>query len=320
MLALVDLGDLSEFGWIERIRRAAVRAGVPRHVIVGIGDDAAVLRLRGGEDAVVTTDALVEDTHFRWRTDPARQVGRRAVAASLSDLAAMGARPLGVTVAFAGPPGLPVRRLDALTTGMLDVCRACRAPLVGGNVARAHKTSLTVAAMGAVRRGRALRRDAARRGDRIFVTGRLGESALARARAGRSGRVMRVPEPRLAAGQALSRASWVGACIDLSDGLVADLRHVLEASRVGARLRVAAVPRRRTFEAACRRARLDPAATLLGGGEDYELLFTTRPGAPSPAVLGRRLGVAVSEIGSIVARGLRIDGAAPTGRGGFRHF
>jgi thiamine-monophosphate kinase len=316
----MDLGDLSEFGWIDRIRRAAERAGVPRHVRVGIGDDAAVLRLRAGEDAVISTDALVEDTHFRWRSDPPRPVGRRAVAAGLSDLAAMGARPLGVTVAFAGPSDLPVRRLDDLVKGILDLCVRCEAPLVGGNVARARRTSLTVTALGAVRRGRALRRDAARRGDRILVTGRLGESALARARAGRSGRVRHVPEPRLAAGRALARAGWTGACIDLSDGLVADLGHVLEASGVGARIVSAEIPRRRGFEAACRRARVDPARALLAGGEDYELLFTVRPDAPTATALSRRLGVAVAEIGRVVAHGLRIDGASPTDRGGFRHF
>ena len=316
----MELAELSEFGWIERIRRRAARAGVPRHVVVGIGDDAAVLRPRAGEDVVVTTDALVEEVHFRWRTDPPRQVGRRAVAASLSDLAAMGARPLGVTVAFAGPAELPIRRLDALITGLLDVCQASQAPLVGGNVARARRTSLTVTAVGAVRRGRSLRRDAARRGNRILVTGRLGESALARARAGRSGRVLHVPEPRLAAGQALGRARWAGACIDLSDGLVSDLRHLLEASSGGARIDSARLPRRKGFEAACREARLDPAQTLLAGGEDYELLFTVRPDAPSGAVLARRFGVDVSEIGRVVASGLRIEGAGVPRTGGFRHF
>ncbi|MBW2313878.1 MAG: thiamine-phosphate kinase [Deltaproteobacteria bacterium] len=316
----MNLGELTEFGWIDRIRRAAERAGVPRHVVVGIGDDAAVLRPRAREDVVVSTDALVEDAHFRWRTDPGRQVGRRAVAASLSDLAAMGARPLGVTVAFAGPAELPVRRLDAVTAGLLDVCTRCDAPLVGGNVARARKTSLTVTALGAVRRGQALRRGSARVGDRLLVTGRLGEAALSRARAGRTGRVMHTPEPRLQAGQALARAAWAGACIDLSDGLVADLGHLLEASGVGARVAVADAPRRKGFDAACRRARLDPARTLLAGGEDYELLFTVRRHAPSVAVLARRLGVAVTEVGEIVARGLHIEGAAQTGRGGFRHF
>ena len=171
----MQLRDLSEFGWIARIRRAAERAGVPRHVVVGIGDDAAVLRPRAGEDLVVSTDACVEDVHFRFATDPDRVIGARAVAAGLSDLAAMGARPLGVTVAFAGPAELPVRRLDGITRGILAVCSAHEAPLVGGNVARAAQTSLTVTACGAVARGRALRRDAARRGDRIFVTGRLGD-------------------------------------------------------------------------------------------------------------------------------------------------
>ena len=315
------LDELSEFGWIERIRRAAVRAGVPRHVVIGIGDDAAVLRPRRGEDLVVTTDALVEDVHFRWRTDPARCVGARAVAASLSDLAAMGARPLGVTVAFAGPPGLSVRQLDALTSGILAACRTAGAPLVGGNVSRARRTSLTVTAVGAVAPGRALRRDGARRGDRILVTGSLGRAALARARAEASGSPVRhVPEARLAAGLRLARAGFVGACIDLSDGLLADLRHVLRASRVGARLVLPAVPRPRGFDASCRRARIHPATALLAGGEDYELLFTVRSQAPSAAALTRRLGVHVSEIGSVVARGLHVEDASTGISGGYRHF
>jgi thiamine-monophosphate kinase len=317
----VRLSDLSEFGWIERIRRAAARAGVPRHVVIGIGDDAAVLRPRAREDVVLTTDALVEGVHFRWRTDPARAVGGRAVAVSLSDLAAMGARPLGVVVAFAGPPGLEVPRLDALVRGMLDVCRATGAPLVGGNVSRARETSLTVTALGAVARGRALRRDAARPGDRILVTGVLGRAALARARAERRGEPVRhVPEPRREVGRRLARARWVGACIDLSDGLLADLGHVLEASGVGARLVLGALPRPRGFAAACRRAGLPAERALLSGGEDYELLFTARPSAPPASTLARRLGVPVSEIGRVVARGLRVDGVRPGGSAGWRHF
>jgi len=313
------LRDLGEFGWIDRIRRAAERSGIPRHVVVGIGDDAAVLRPRQGEDPVMTTDALVEDVHFRWSTDAPRSVGQRAVAASLSDLAAMGARPLGLLVAFAGPPGLDVRRLDGLVRGLVVAAARDGAPLVGGNVARARETSLTVTALGAVARGKALRRGAARRGDRILVTGTLGESALARARAERSGRKVRhVPVPRLVAGRKLARAHFVGACIDVSDGLVADLRHVLDASRAGGRLDVGRVPRRRGFDAACDRAGIDPARTLLAGGEDYELLFTVRPEAPPAEALARRLGVAVTEIGEIGGRGLRLDVRRPVR--GWRHF
>lgn len=314
------LHDLGEFGWIERIRRAAERAGVPAHVRVGIGDDAAVLRTRDGEDVVVTTDAHVENVHFRFGSDPDRVVGARAVVAGLSDLAAMGARPLGVTLAFAGPAELPVRRLDGVLRGVLAACRDSAAPLVGGNVARAQEASLTVTAVGAVRRGRALRRDAARRGDRILVTGRLGDAALARARAEHDGTPPRhVATPRLGAGAALARAGFVGACIDLSDGLLADLGHVLEASHVGASVDGAALPRRRGFDAACRRLGEDPRALLLRG-EDYELLFTVRAGSPSRASLARRLGVAVSEIGNVTAAGLQVDGRAVDSSSGWRHF
>jgi thiamine-monophosphate kinase len=128
---------------------------------------------------------------------------------------------------------------------------------------------------------------------------------------------------RVAAGLALARLPGAGACIDLSDGLLADLRHLCAASRVGADLELAALPRPRGFEAACRRLGADPEALLLAGGEDYELLFTLRPGAPPAPALARRLGVPVREIGRIRAgRGVRVRGgrAGARGVGGFRHF
>ncbi len=313
------LEELTEFGWIDRIARAAARAGVPHHVKIGIGDDAAVLRPRAGEDVVLTTDAHVENVHFRRRSDPPRVVGERCVVASLSDLAAMGARPLAVTLAFAGPGGLSVRELDGILRGVLAQCGAAGAPLVGGNVARASEVSLTVTALGAVKRGRALRRDAARAGDRIFVTGRLGEAALARARAEAGGTMRHVGTARLEAGRVLTRARFAGACIDVSDGLLADLRHVLEASGVGAALDSAALPRRRGFDAACRKLGREPLSVLFAG-EDYELLFTTRASAPSAAALSRRLGVEVAEIGSVTAGGLQLDGRPVAEREGWRHF
>jgi len=127
------------------------------------------------------------------------------------------------------------------------------------------------------------------------------------------------PEPRLAAGQALARLRGAGACIDVSDGLVADLGHLLRASGVGARIDPARVPRPAGFAAACARLGVDPERLALAGGEDYELLFTLRPGAPGPAVLARKLGLRVAEIGVITReRGLR----GPTSKSlrGFRHF
>jgi thiamine-monophosphate kinase len=317
-----SLSDLGEFALIDRIERALRRArasGGPT-VALGIGDDAALLRVRHGEEVAVTTDALVEAVHFRWEAEPAAAIGGRALAAALSDLAAMGARPLGVVVALAAPPDLALARIDGLVRGMAALARRCGAPLVGGNIARARDTMLALTAIGAVRRGRALRRDAARPGDRVLVTGALGGAALAVARAARAGRRRGpAPEPRLAAGRALAALPGAGACIDVSDGLLADLGHVLAASGVGATLDPARVPRPRGFARACAALGLDPERVVLGGGEDYELCFTVRPGAPGSAALARRFGLPVTEIGRIERRrGLR--GVRDASAAGWTHF
>jgi thiamine-monophosphate kinase len=312
----VKLRDLGEFGLIERIERAARKTGHARGVPLGIGDDAAVLRPPPGQDWVVTTDALVEGVHFRWQTQSPRCIGRRALVASLSDLAAMGARPLGFVAALAAPPGLEVRAFDALVAGLLQEARTHHCPLVGGNISRARQTSIVITAQGSVERGRALLRSAARPGDRIFVTGTLGGAALevARAAAGR-GRIRRVPTPRLRAGRALARSAGIGACIDVSDGLLADLDHLLDRSGCSAELDPARAPRPPGFDASCRRLGLDPIELATSGGEDYELLFTVRPAGPSGAQLRRRLGVAVAEIGRVVRRRAQRPRA-----GGWRHF
>ncbi len=342
----MELRDLGEFGLIERIERAARRSRAAgrnarrRGVVVGIGDDAAVLRPRAREDWVVTTDAFVEGVHFRWDTQSARCVGRRALVANLSDLAAMGARPLGFVLALAAPPDLAVRTLDGLLGGLLEEAEIHSCPLIGGNLSRARETSISITAQGAVERGRALLRDSARAGDRIFVTGTLGGAALEVARAAAGlGKLRAVPTPRLRAGRALARVAGIGACIDISDGLLADLDHVLQRSGCSAQLELARVPRPPRFDAACRRLGVDPIELATRGGEDYELLFTLHGGGRagsrgrggralgseskrrsgalglSAAALARRLGVAVTEIGKVV------DGAAKRPKSaGWRHF
>ncbi len=321
------LRDVGEFGLVERIERAVARRPVDGGVVLGIGDDAAILRPRRGEDVVLTTDALVEDVHFRWQTTAPRTAGRRAVVASLSDLAAMGARPLGCVVSLVAPATLELGRVDGLVAGLVREAAAHGCPLVGGNLSRGRETSLAVTALGAVRRGRALTRDGARPGDRILVTGTLGAAALGVARAERSGAAARhVAVPRLEAGRVLARTPGVGGCIDVSDGLDADLTHLLAGARLEARIDESRLPLPRGFRAACARLELDPLALARSGGEDYELLFTLRPGGPSAARLGRRLGVEVSEIGDVAAassRGVRRPrqgrrrGVSP---GGWRHF
>ncbi|MBW2267737.1 MAG: thiamine-phosphate kinase [Deltaproteobacteria bacterium] len=299
---------------IERIRRAAGRrpAGA---VALGIGDDAAVLRPRTGEDIVASTDAMVEGVHFRFGNESARSVGRRALVANLSDLAAMGARPLGFLWALAAPPRLDVRVVDGLLRGLLDEAELHGCPLVGGNCSAAREVSLTLTVLGAVKRGCALTRRGARAGDGIYVTGVLGAAALDRSRAERGGRVRFVAEPRLAAGRALARMRGVGACIDVSDGLDADLAQLFGGRPLRPHLDVERLPVVRGFRAACARLGLDPEALARGGGEDYELLFTLRPGALSEAALSRRLAVSVTCIGHVAA------GRAPRRKAaGWSHF
>lgn len=319
------LADVGEFALIDRIEALIERAGdgprpSARHVRVGIGDDAAVLGLRSGEELVVSCDAFVEEVHFRWQTRAAASIGRCALAASLSDLAAMGARPLGFTCAFAAPPVLALARFDGLFRGLVASATDWESPLVGGNVTRGAQTSLALTVFGSVPAGRALLRSELRPHDRLFVTGTLGGAALAVARSRLGARLRRVAEPRLAAGRALARMRQRGACIDVSDGLIADLRHLLEASgRVGAQIDIASLPRPRGFGAACARLGLDPDRLVLEGGGDYELLFSLRKSAPSAAVLSRRMGVMVTEVGRATERS-GIRGVAEAQSGGWKHF
>jgi thiamine-monophosphate kinase len=286
-----------------------------RGVSVGIGDDAAVVRLRAAEELVVSVDATVEDVHFDWKIDDPNAVGRRSIAAALSDLAAMGARPVGCMLSLAAPPALELRRLDAVLRGIVAEAGRRDCPLVGGNVARAAETSFHLTVLGAVQRGRALRRTGARAGDVLLVTGELGRSALARARAEAEGRPNRyVPPDRLAAGRTLAALGLRTACIDLSDGLAADLPHLLGA-KLGAQVDVAALPRARGFDARCRRLGLEPEALLVGGGEDYELLFSQPPGAERER-LSRRLGAPIHIIGRVLGE----PGIRGLGDAGWRHF
>lgn len=327
----MQLRDVGEFGLIERIARAVARGGgarsVQRSVVLGTGDDAAVLRPPRGHDVLISTDAIVEGVHFRWRTQNPQVVGQRALLVALSDLSAMGVRPLGCTVALAAPASLELARALGIARGLGAVAVRAGCPLVGGNVTRARVTSLTVTVLGSAPANRFLSRSAARPGDGLFVTGELGAAGLALARSERRGlRLSHLPPLRLRAGLALAGLATRGACIDVSDGLLADLDHLLRASGVGAELAVASVPRPAGFSAACQRLGLDPLRTALTAGEDYELLFTLRPGGPNPRALGRRLGVTVTQIGRITRRpGLRLQGgakrlAASVSAKGFEHF
>ena len=317
MRSLSDLGERALILRIAKLAKAKKKAGI----VLGIGDDAAILRPKVGEDFVTSTDTAVEDVHFRWATQSARHVGRRALIANLSDLAAMGARPLGFLLALSAPSDLAVSRFEGLIQGLLHEAQVHDCPLVGGNLARSRETSLSITVFGSVPRGMALRRDALKVGDGLYVTGCLGGASLALARSSQSGSALRwLPEPRLHAGQVLARLPGRGACIDLSDGLAPDLGHLLEASQLGAEIKADLIPTPKGFGSACRRLGLDPQRLSLAGGEDYELLFSLRAGVSkqiSTGALSRKLGVPVTRIGSVRTRP-GLEGMPSLA--GFRHY
>lgn len=325
---MTTLEYLGEFDLIARIKSRSSRLYTPE-VVLGIGDDAAVLRPRRGEDLVVSTDTLVEEVHFRWDNQAAATIGRRALLVNLSDLAAMGARPVGFTLALCAPSTLQLSHVDGLLSGLLKEAGAYGCPLVGGNLSRAEKTSMAVTILGAVPRGKALRRDRARAGDSIYVTGTLGGAGLALQKSQLRGGVMRhLPTARLDAGRTLAGMKNVGACIDLSDGFASDLEHVLDASGVGAEIDVARIPTPKGFVSHCAALDLAPEDVAVRSGEDYELLFTLRGAKPKDstkrpmhdAQLSKQLGLPVTKVGRIVKEPGVQGLAAVDSEPGYRHF
>ncbi len=329
MASGIDLDALGELGLIETIRR---RVGEPGGAwLRGIGDDAAVLRPPSGADLVWTADALVEDVHFRWRTTDARSLGHKALAVNLSDLNAMGAKPLGFLLTLGLPGATDPAALDAFLRGLLASARRFGCPLVGGDTVSAPLWSLSVSAVGSVHRGAALRRGGARAGDRILVTGTLGAAALGlelleagplRGPGQRRFAACHLrPQPPLSVGPKLARSGLATAAVDLSDGLERDLSHVLRESGVGAEIWLDALPLPRGLRDLSRERGLDPESLAVAGGEDYELLFSVRSRAPLSSVLARRLGCRVTEIGVVRhGRGIRFLRAGKRIRGGFSGY
>ena len=305
---LADLGESALIARIERATQAAF-AGPRFERVLGrwplrIGDDAAVLRPARGQDLVCSTDAQVEGVHFRFGRESARMVGRRAVCVNLSDLAAMGARPVGMLLSLATPATLPLSDFDGLIRGFVGEAARFECPLVGGNLTRAGEVSLHVSVFGEVPTGRALRRTTVRAGDRLFVTGVLGQAALARLRADQTAGALRwLPTPRLEAGRWLGASKATTACIDLSDGLATDLPHLLEGTGLGAEIAASELPLARGAHRAALALGQDALELAVAGGEDYELLFARRAGRRLDEAdwLARKLGVPVREIGRVTA-------------------
>ncbi len=282
----VQLRDVGESGLIELLRKKY--GGVARPGELPVGDDAAVVCVPGGR-AILSTDLLIEGTHFSLGYFRPEEVGGRALSANLSDLAAMGADPVCYLVALAAPPGTPVAMVDAIFRGMAAAAAASGIRLMGGDTCRGERLTLCLTVVGSVGRCKPVSRAGARPGDLLYVTGAPGWSRLGLAllRGGRPSRpsgwrreAMRAhlrPEARWREGRSAARSGAVAAMIDVSDGILTDLSHLLERDRLGAVLAEEAFPVSRSFRAASAALGVDPLEAFLGGGEDYELLMAVRP-------------------------------------------
>jgi thiamine-monophosphate kinase len=295
--------------------RARATRGANGDLRVGIGDDAAVLAVRRGEELVVTTDFSLEDVHFRRGWHPPEAVGHKCLARGLSDIAAMGARPVAVFLSLAVPPELTRDSkygtgvgawLDRFYSGLHLLAERWRVPLAGGDLAQSPggthaRVAADIVVLGAVERGRALLRSGARAGDALYVTGSLGGAAAELRALTRSPARFRsvildtpghphfFPQPRIGIGRVLVRRRLATAAIDVSDGLSVDLLHLCEESGLRAEVDAALLPPGRN-------AALEDA---LHGGDDYELLFTADPGVRVPR---RIAGVPVKRIGRMLRK------------------
>lgn len=315
----------SEFGLIEKYFTRPTPS-----VTLGVGDDAALLAVSPGMELAISTDMLVAGTHFFPDTDP-RKLGWKTLAVNVSDLAAMGAQPRWATLAIA----LPLAGeswLAAFADGFFKCATQFGVELIGGDTTRG-PLNLSVTILGEVPKHQALRRDAARPGDDIWVSGTLGGAALGlaalqnkvqldEADLAHCLRALETPQPRVALGLALRGIAH--AAIDISDGLLADLGHILECSQAGATVDSGALPVATELESFLKHdwAR----QCLLAGGDDYELCFTADPERESEiADIGEKLGLQLTRIGHVDKGSqlqlMDVDGKPiETGRTGYDHF
>jgi len=302
----VKLAQLGEFGFIERIRRSAPGR---EDVHVGIGDDCAAVALPPNELLLTTTDLLLEGTHFRREWTDMYRLGRKSVSVNVSDIAAMGGTPRQLFLGLAIPPDMPVEELDMFMEGFLEGAASYGAVLVGGDTCSSKGGfHISVTAQGSVQEDEMVCRGGARPGDAVYVSGTLGDSALALrilTEGGTpdpflSGR-HHDPEARTLLGRVLGKSRLPTSMIDISDGLLADLQHLLDLSALGAVVREDILPLSASFLDAMS-GDPDLIELALTGGEDYELLFTIPPEAVSqlPAI-EKETGVPLFRIGTIVS-------------------
>lgn len=323
---------MDEFRLIARmIEILGSATGRDPRIEVGPGDDAAVVRVSQGR-VVATTDSLVQDTHFRWNWCRPEDVGYKAVVVNLSDLVAMGAEPVGLLASLCLPKDMRDAWVLRVVRGMAEACRDYRVGVVGGNVAATNGPfEVTITALGEPRGGRVLTRCGARAGDGVFLSGPVGGAALGLAVLDKAPRsawrvpglvgAWRRPRPRTDLVPALTEMDGIHAVIDISDGLLQDLGHILTTSGVGANIETRLIPLCSEAETGGRLLKMDPLHAALTGGEDYEVVVCA-----SSKVNDDLIGLGFTRIGEVVNRTrprirLSQDGrpSAVSSRAGYRH-
>jgi thiamine-monophosphate kinase len=336
---------MNEFEYIRKLRDLAHERGNSAGLVKGIGDDAAVLRSFAGTDVVVSTDLLVEGIDFRRDTTLPELLGHKALAVSLSDIAAMGARPRWALLSIGVPEDIwESEFLDQFYDGLFQLADRYGIKLIGGDISRtAEKIVIDSIVLGESRLDQEVFRAGAKPGDALFVTGFLGDSSAGLRLLERGARIHAErnkdadshsidplllrhlrPEPRVGWGLLLGERKLATAMIDISDGLSSDLNHLCKESEVGALVDASRIPIDPLVVEICGRRALDPLMLALHGGEDFELLFSVNPDNISQlpkrvdGVLATRIGeITGAEEGVSIAEGSRVWNLEP---GGWEHF
>jgi thiamine-monophosphate kinase len=325
----VTVSDLSERELIERIRQHL--APPPDWLLVGIGDDAAVVEPERNRVEVFTVDAVVDGVHFDRAFVPPDAIGHRALAVNLSDLAAMGAAARMALVSMALPADLPLDDFDGIASGFTALALAHRIHIVGGNLTRTPgPLTIDITAVGTVKRRQALTRSGAHAGDDLYVTGLVGSAAAGLEMLRQDPAVSNPctrhylrPQPRLRMGTLLSRNRVATACVDLSDGFANAVHQIAGASGVGAEIDGSAVPIDPAAAEWFASRGKDPLTAAVTGGDDYELLVAVRPRLRRQlAAVIRQADVPLTRVGACTAAStVTLGGAAmPCGYGHFRPF
>lgn len=323
----------------EIIDRLKKRDRTDPRVRIGIGDDAAVIETEGSADLVVCCDLLVEGVHFKPEWTPPKLLGRKSLAVSLSDVAAMGGTPRFATTSIALPQWCSSEYVDQFFDGLFAMAQSSGVSIIGGDTSSSRDSLfIDVTVIGECARGQAVGRRGAKSGDRIFVSGSLGGSALGLLLFEQGFRLsdgkenpLRIPasrhltpEPKLALGREIGCLGLASSMIDISDGLSTDLWHILDESNVGARIKAESIPIDQSTISIAQDRGIDAVELALSSGEEYELLFTVGPAnIERVQQLAQSIGESVTEIGFVVDSGgfqlERDNSVSAVEPGGYQH-